>query len=544
MAYNFKPYTPAQRAQQTALVRAGHPNISPRNAGFIPSPNQATVHLAAAASKPKPTTTQKQIKVADPMTRITNRLIADMLTPKQQQAQAASSVDAQIKIALAGMRSSTLAAQQQANQQAERAQNYAMALGSMRDLSGAQTEADYQNAAARIQGLGTGLTSTVAEAQQAGANDAAARIAAATQGLGTAKGLDVAGLQNIAQYTGVTMPATNLYSEAASQAAQSRLSQDVRAAKVGQIAQDYLQKGTEAQQELQRKRTELETTRPSLYQTAISNLKSGGRSDVATIISALALQNTAAKTPSEIAKNVAGAKATTAGAAATTGKTFGHDAKGNLAGGFYYGGPGKTQTTKIPTDWRLFTEGTGAEKTHLIVPKGAFFWKGTGHTNPQPIPKNYMLDPKDPTNHTIKPNPAAVSQGGKTPGEKTQALIKTWSDTVDKSILAPNSPYTHDVADPYEVAKGYAKPRYVPSMTYAQAFASLLAKVPPGLQKNAQMIANINGSLQRAGYKIPTGGTKKTTVKKKPTTTVTKSGGRVRVKSTGGLGVQASVPAS
>jgi hypothetical protein len=133
------------------------------------------------------------------------------------------------------------------------------------------------------------------------------------------KGLDVEGMKNIAQYTGVAMPATDLYSEAANRAGQARLDQDVRAAKVGNIAQDYLQKGTEAQQELQRKRIELEQTRPSLYTQALQSAQGSGNSNVATIISALALQNTAAKTPSEIEKNKATAAATTQqGNAATT----------------------------------------------------------------------------------------------------------------------------------------------------------------------------------------------------------------------------------
>lgn len=473
------------------------------------------------------------VKVQDPMTRITNRLIAGMLTPKQLQTQAATNVDAQIKIALAGMKSTSDATQAQLRQQEDRAHGYALALGSLRDMSGIQTEADYQNAASRIQGLGTGLTGTVADAQQAAANDAASRIAAATGGLGTAKGLDVAGLRNVAQYTGVAVPATNLYEEAASQAAQARLQQDMRGQQVENLAADYRAKEATGLADLQRQETQLQTTRPSLYQTALSGLQGGGRSDVATIISALALQNTAAKTPSEIGLTKAKTGATKTGAVATTAKAgaattnaatgaakvFGTDAKGNLAGGFYWQVPGKV-AQKIPSGLRIW-EGDPTS-TVLVPAKGDFYWTSPGFTTAAPVPKNKMLNPKDPTHHSIIDNTAAIPRGStKTPADiaakaakATQALIKQWSSTIDKSLLAPGTKFVRDTSDPFEEKQGYAKPHYVPAMSYPEAFAAMIAQVPPSLRKNPQMIANINATLRRGGYKI---GGAPTPKKAKPT---------------------------
>lgn len=512
-------------------ARTGHPgfkgNLTPA-AAFAATRNVTTTQpqkIIRTATRTGSRSGSTKVAVTDPMTRIVNRMIADMLTPKQQAAQAQQSVDAQIKLALAGMRSSTLAEQEQAKHQAARAQQYAMALGSLRDMSGLQTEADYTNAAQRIQGLGTGLTGTIADSQQAGANQAAAQIAAATQGLGQAQGLDVEGMKNIAQYTGVAMPATNLYSEAANRAGQARLDQDVRAAKVGNIAQDYLQKGTEAQQELQRKRIELEQTRPSLYTQALQSAQGSGNSNVATIISALALQNTAAKTPSEIAENTANAgKSKATGAAATTNaatgaaKVTGITKDGNLVGGFYFNGPGTKTASKIPSGMHLYD---GDPTGHVIVPNGEWHFAGKGMTNPVKIPFGYMLDPKDPTNHRIVLNPKAGAKGtgNKGTAKQIQSLVKTWSGKFDKEMDMENSPYAKNITDPLFAD---VKPaQWVPKKTYAAAKADMIRRLPPALKNNKQMLANIDTSLQRVGYKIPkAGGTTKATGKGgKPTKT-------------------------
>lgn len=469
----------------TTLIRKRIPAIVH---GGGPVDIKSAVKAAAGSGGNKKSATQT---TQDTLTQVTNRYIASLQTPAQQAAQQNSLINA----SLAASKAATNAAYDQQSktllQQQARAHQYAMALGSLRDASGDQVTADYRNAAHDIQGLGTGLTGTIADSQQATANDAAQRIAAATGGHGVAQGLDTEGLKNIAQYTGVTMPSTDLYEEAASQAAQARLAQDMRGQQVENLASDYGTKVTDLASERAGKLAELAATRPSLYQSAITAAQSGNRSDLATIISALALQNQTAKVPSEISKNTATGKAATAsGQAATTragvavGKETGIimvNGKPTLAGNHYWVGPGKTKTAVIP--------------------------------------KNQMLDPRDPTGHTLKKNPAAFApaSSGKTPADKTQALISTWSKTLDDDMFSEGSPLTHDISDAWEVAHNYAKPSWKPTMSYAKAFSTLISRVPPTLRTNPQMIANINATLRRGGYTVPTKVTK-TTVKVKPKT--------------------------
>jgi hypothetical protein len=493
---------------------------------------------------------------ANPMQQIVNRYIASLLTPKQQQAQAQAGIDAQLKASLAAINTAYGQENTTLQRQQERARTYALALNSMRDMSGAQTEADYQNAAARIQGLGTGLTGTIADAQQQTANDAAAKIAAATGGLGQAQGLDVAGLKNIAQYTGVTMPATDLYSEAANQAAQARLQQDVRGQQVENIAGDWGQKIADAAMAHAGKVADVQATRPSLYQAAIQAAQTGNRSDLATIISALALQNTPAQTPSKIA--LTGAK--TKGTEATTKKTV-----------------ATTAATKTGTKVKVATA-EGTTPTGNKPAPGNYFVGSNPKTRvAQPIPPHQKLDPTDPTYQRTVPdpnnpppgqhynpktksfqvnpstasaskkatpvqlgkmNPAQLASNGyyrPSPGAAPQK-IPTGShvDTVkdpnklipDKAPTGPKPPKASDIKiyssevtaalkPPKSGSNAYLKPdpsqtpldkvangpRYIPRIPTAQARAQLLALYPANMRKLPQVIAFVNTTLAGAGFK-------------------------------------------
>ena len=565
---NFKP-----SARVATMSNAPEPRYDPRayvpGQGIARSPVPAAIQQAgylgptpAATTKPGPTRTGSRGtggKVAQPdtLTRILNRYIASLLTPQQQAAQTRQWIDAQIKSGIADINRSAATDRSRILQQQDRARQFALALGSMRDASGAQTEADYTNAAARIQGLGTGLTGTVFDAQQAQADQAAADIAAATGGLGKAAPLDVAGLRNVAQYTGVTMPSTDLYAEAASRAGQARVQQDMRAQQIANIAADYDVKLNEAEKQRLADVATLAGKRPSLYQEAIQGMQAGGRSDMATILSALALQNTQAKTAAEITKTGAETAAVTTKVTGfqydpTTGKQK-TDSKGNplLATGFWLP-PGATTPQKIPSDQHVSADGTklvpnkrastpaataaaatAAAKAKAdanvkagYTPDGkdvgpGFFWGKDG--KPKKIPQNWMLDPNDPTNKTIikNPNVGGGGRGGvETPAhkaERIQGLITDWSDRILKGLTAEGTPYAHDTADPFDVQQGWAKPHFVPSMSYAQALAKIKAKLPAELRNNAQMLANIDDALVTVGYK-PTA----TTTTRRTTTRTTR----------------------
>lgn len=524
-------------AGQTYLGnRTGHPGFK---GNLTPAGARAAVLGVRGVGGNKPS---KAATAQDTLAQITNRYIASLQTPAQLAAQNKAWIDASLKASQAATNTAYDQQSRLLGQQEHRAHQYAMALGSLRDMSGLQAGADYTNAARNIQGLGTGLTGTVADAQQAEADQAAQQIAAATQGLGQAKGLDVAGMRNVAQYTGVTQPATNLYEEAASQAAQARLNQDVRAQQIENIAGDFRAKAGDSASERAAKLAALAATRPSLYQTAMQQAQSGSRSDMATIISALALQNQTAKVPSEIAENVAGAKATTSNAASTASNADTTTAKvtgiknGKLIGGFYWSAPGQKTAGEIPQGWRLYSEGDPTH--HVIVPKGDFYFKGAGMTDPQPIPQGWMPDPKDPSHHKIVRNPYAFAPsttkppGGETKAQKTeriQGLVTKWASTIDDAMTSDESPYAEDVTNPILEQAGTAKPQWVPKpgMTYAKAFADIVKRLPPELRNNPQMIANINTSLKRAGFKLPKAGAKKTTTKVKSGGTAP-GGGTVR----------------
>lgn len=470
----------------------------------------------------KKTTTQT---AQDTLAQITNRYIASLLTPKQQAAQNTAWINASLKASEAQTNAAyDRQAKTLADQQA-RAKQYGLAFDSLRDMSGLQVGADYTNAARNLQGLGTGLTGAIAEAQQQESAQQAQQIAAATQGFGQAKPLDVAGMQNISQYTGVLKPAGNLYEEAANQAAEARWNQDIRAQQIKDLATEYGTKKQGVESDRAAKLAEIAATRPSLYQQAMQTAQSGSRSDMATIISALALQNQTAKVPSEIGENVASAAATKSNAGVNVAKVTGVTKDGKLVGGYYWSAPGQKTAGKIPEGMRLYE---GDPTHHVVVPKGEFYFRGKGMNDPQPIPKNWMPDPADPSHHKIVKNPFAFAPpttpaSGETPAQKNrrvQGLVTKWASTIDKAMTTAGSPYAEDVANPILEKAGTAKPQWVPKpgMTYAKAFADIVKRLPAELRKNPQMIANVNTSLARAGFKVPTAGAKKTTTKTKSKT--------------------------
>jgi hypothetical protein len=211
------------------------------------------------------------------------------LTPQQQ-------VDASIKASLAGMRASTSAEQAQSNAQAAQAQKYAVALANLTAGTPDAIKADYQQAADRLKGYGAGLTGATFDAQQAAAASVAQHLK--DQGVtDTAPSTyDPAALRSTATMLGVTIPGTTLDEESllAKHAAEADRAASV--SRVGDIAQQYLAKTTDLQNQLAAKRTALEATRPQLLQSALTAKSDAARQQRALDVQVGTLQLQQAKT--------------------------------------------------------------------------------------------------------------------------------------------------------------------------------------------------------------------------------------------------------
>jgi len=283
------------------------------------------------------------------------------------------------------------------------------------------------------------------------------------------------------------MPATNLYEEAASQAAQARLSQDTRAGQLMNLAKDYLAKGDEVEANRAADLAKLAASRPSLYAQALQNAQAGSRQDMATVISALALQNTQDKTAADI---VAGKAKTAQGAKATTASVAKAGAQTKKAG---------AETTK-----------TTAATTGLL-PNGqlapGFAWSSSDPKTrvPQPYDTDkYMLDPADPTHTKVIARPAPPSTAkGTSPATIAKNRQKAIGQAIkDVTTAAKSATFTRNATPP--LMRGIQKDRWVPTMSYAKAKQKMLdAYVPKALRKNQRILTGIDNALAAWGYKVP-----------------------------------------
>jgi vacuolar-type H+-ATPase subunit H len=214
-----------------------------------------------------------------------------LLTPAQI-AQAKNSVNTQIDTSLAGFRAATKAEQEQSNRQAERAQSYAMALGNLTKNDPSQIADQYRASADRMKAYGTGLSGAALEAQQADSSAVADRMKAV--GLEKAPGsYDLQGLRNTALTLGTIIPGESMEQEAARAFSTAESARQGGIHQVGDIAQQYLAKTTDAQAALAAKRAELEAQRPQLIQSALSSASDNQRQQRAldVQIGTLQLQN-------------------------------------------------------------------------------------------------------------------------------------------------------------------------------------------------------------------------------------------------------------
>lgn len=532
-AYNPSAYVRggASPAVAKAIQTAGlaHPAAAPLAA-----------HAAAIATKQGAGGGGAAAAGTNPMlNRLLARYMGQLLTPAQMKTQATQSVNDQVTAALAGMRASTAAEQAAYTKQQQRAQGFALAMANLSGQNEASALQNYRQAAQDIQGLGTGLTGTVGQAQQQQADQAAAQINALTQGRNTATGLDVPGMQNVAQYTGVTLPSADLYTQAASQAGLARYNTQANADRISQIATDYAQKWQDAQHTLTLNRQALEATRPGLYREAMNTLQSGSRQDMASLVSALTLQNTMAGTNSminsrsisdAINKALAPLKVKQAGAnvAATTAKTTGliSDGKGGwkLAPNYHWSSTDpktRTPTYFDPKKWQLDPK----DPTHTkIVPlpgtvkkqypdwqnpdgtmKGTYYRPGPGQ-RPLKIPGGMMVDPKNP--HNLIPTRTGTKKGpgGLSAASQNTAINNAYRDFT-KSVKAPPFAVVTPASKLYGTSISYAPN---PKWTFQQAEQQALSTFPAWARKRPDVISKVDQALESIGYK------RAAPVKKKP----------------------------
>jgi hypothetical protein len=465
----------------------------------------------------------------DQLMSLYNSIYGNMETPAQQAARLQKGINSQIAAETAANRATlneTLAANREitraqqvqlANQQA-RAMGFSRAIGSLQAQEGKQVYSDYERAAQNIQGLGTGLSGAVLDAQQVAADQVASGIEQASGGVNTARpSFDLEGLKNTTQYLGTTAPARDLFSEAANQAAAARLRNVASAQGIRNLAEDYGQKSVEAQGLLageQRKaqttysaeQRKLQATRPDLYAKAVEAARSGYRQDAATAVSALTLANTGMATQADIEnaklqtkidqqtadaataaatikslndtiKANATAKNADTTASTATAKLTGYDKNGNLISGYFMPNGPKAAAAKYDANkFRVVTKPDGTQKL-VPIPQPTTGGKGKG-------------TPKLGNGQTV---------------DQAYSTIDTRSADLNKAVLL--APFAQ-ITNSYAVSKGREAPTYAPMQkSYQAAFNLALGKFPRVYRKNkelmAQMKSAIDIALAMAGYKVP-----------------------------------------
>lgn len=443
---------------------------------------------------------------------IFSRYLGQMLPPAQQAAQARQSVDDEIKKAMLGYQNSYATEKAALKQQQDRASGFAMAALNLGGQDQKQVIDQYNAAAGNIAGLGGLLTGAVGEAQRASADQTQQQIAALTEGRNAATGLDTAGMQNIARYTGVEMPSQDLYKEAVSAGAEAKFNRRADAEQIDAIARDYGQKILAAAHELDRNKVALEATRPGLYREAVNSLAASSRSDLATMLQAAALQNTIRSS----GVSNAGTVATTT---ATTAKTTGRLPGGKLAPGFYEpNGKGTTpqpipsgsvinpnDTTKLKPAPKAPSSGGTTKLTPVQLNAmnpaqlaAAGYYRPSAGAAPQKITYGFHVDTaKNP----YKLVPDGSSGGPKPPKDSD---IKIYNGYVTKALTpTKTSGGAYLKKDPTQDPRSVVLdgPRWVPAMSIAAARTKLLNQYPARMRKLPQVIAFVNNALLAAGFK-------------------------------------------
>ena len=239
---------------------------------YAPGPRRGVAKLA-----PAPPTTEEVLRL----------LRAGLQTPAQQLGRARTIAAQEIAAAVAPLRVSARAAQQQAAAQAHSAEQFGLALGR---LGGADAEAirqAYAAAAGQTGALAAGLTGEARAAQQ----QAAAAESAALEQLGQ-KPVAVpneAGA-NVTAYLGGTLPGSSLAGAGAAQYASALAARRAQAARMGDVANELRGRSIATQRQLAEQVAQLQAQRPKLTREALESLAGERRQDVATLLTALQLQ--------------------------------------------------------------------------------------------------------------------------------------------------------------------------------------------------------------------------------------------------------------
>jgi hypothetical protein len=240
---------------------------------------------------------KKIVKPVDPWSTMLGGLQAGtVVNPKT----VGSGVDDQIKAGQAGITAASALQRLQLENQAKRAQGFAQALGQITAPDPKAIADEYRTSADRLRGFGTGLTGAVAEAQQSNADRIADEVHRVTGGLGNVASYDIPNLRNVAQMTGVVMPASSLEEKAAGAYASANAERAGSVGSIGSIAQEYLRKLDELEADVGAKSTALAAQRPSLFNDALKAAQESARSNIATYIQARYLSNTMRTTDASI----------------------------------------------------------------------------------------------------------------------------------------------------------------------------------------------------------------------------------------------------
>jgi hypothetical protein len=399
-------------------------------------------------------------QTSNPLGSLLQTFQGSLLNPAQQAAQARQQVQQQITASLAGIRASTKAEQAQANRQAARAQSYAAALGNLTKNDPAQIAAQYRASADRMSGYETGLTGAALEAQKADS----AQVADRMKNLGIEKApgsYDLNSLRNTALTLGNVIPGENTENEAARAFATAEYARQGGIHQIGDIAQQYLAKTTDAQAQLASQRATLEGQRPGLYAKAISDAQQEQRQNMATLITALTLQGTQANQQSLIGSRSTGGRVAVA-------KVTGVDPKtGKILPGFWRNPSHKNAAEKIPAGMTVSADGGRL----VALPS-----RGGGSKGPK------------------KMTPAQIqTMIGKNAKDAMSAVRKPPYSQVDP--IFPDDP-----------------PK--PLLPYGEAKRKVLqAYFPKAYWTNAQVLAKVNDILASAGYKMPSTTTKPATIR-------------------------------
>jgi hypothetical protein len=171
--------------------------------------------------------------------------------------------------------------QKQIEAQGLAAQGVTSAIGALAAPIPTQIQNAYQQAAEQTAGFAGGLTGAVGEAARASAGQAAETIGRLAPGVPSAVTSASPAAMNVANYTGGTLPATDLAAEAANRMAQATQLGFAGQAAIGQQALQQMGATRQEIAELQAQGLDIRNTRPAEVQKALADLRNEQRTNIA-----------------------------------------------------------------------------------------------------------------------------------------------------------------------------------------------------------------------------------------------------------------------